>query len=308
MNWGKEKKARQAKTTTDLLHQLQSSAKTRPAPPADDSQPNKKHRTDRSSSTARVPLFPLFVPTASTAQPRSAGGTDSGSADGSGGADSGDGGILMDPVSGGPRRPRAASSRAPSIPSEKSKTALLRRSSRAKPFVVENEESRSPSDPPDGELVLSDSPQSKTDSINLTNDGGPSTKTTESSQRRVSQAKSKDERTRSSAKPVFGATLRHQLLQSLSDPNDSDLAKGNNNNNTSASTSESSKSDRPTSSKGDENVIPCPLTPTMYSDSKLLRLAVKDLSRFLHVAEKRLKELEEPQVDVWGVAIAKLDK
>lgn len=98
--------------------------------------------------------------------------------------------------------------------------------------------------------------------------------------------------------------MRNQLLQPLSDSNDTDLTKGN----TSAYTSENTKTARPNPSKDDENVIPCPLTPTMYSDSKLLRLAVKDLSKFLHVAEKRLKELEEPEVDVWGMAIAKLDK
>lgn len=252
---------------------------------------------DSFSSSADVPLFPLFVPTASTAKSRSA-GTDSGSTDGSGG-------ILMESVSSdGPRRPRAASSRAPSIPPEKSTTTLSQRSSRAKPFAVEDEVSSSPSEIPNGELMLSDLSQSKTSSINLINDNGPSTKTVlEPSQRRGIQAKNNNERTQSSAKPAFGATLRNQLLQSLSDSNDTDLTKGD----ISASTSESTKTDHPTSSKDDESVIPCPLTPTMYSDSKLLRLAVKDLTKFLHVAEKRLKELEDPEVDVWGMAIAKLD-
>lgn len=152
--------------------------------------------------------------------------------------------------------------------------------------------------------MLSDPPQSKTDSLNMTNDNGPSTKTIiEPSQRRGIQANNNNERTQRSAKPALGATLRNQLLQSLSDSNDTDLTKGD----TSGSTLESTRTDHPTSSKDDESVIPCPLTPTMYSDSKLLRLAVKDLTTFLHVAEKRLKELEEPEVDVWGMAIAKLN-
>lgn len=58
-----------------------------------------------------------------------------------------------------------------------------------------------------------------------------------------------------------------------------------------------------------ENMIKCPLTPTMYNDAGQLRHAVKDLSKYLHVAERRLKELEQfSNKDVWEMAISKLDK
>lgn len=64
------------------------------------------------------------------------------------------------------------------------------------------------------------------------------------------------------------------------------------------------------SSKSDKTVIKCPLTPVMYNDANQLRHAVEDLSKFLHVAEKRLKELEQSSNEehVWEMAIAELEK
>lgn len=64
----------------------------------------------------------------------------------------------------------------------------------------------------------------------------------------------------------------------------------------------------PGSSK-DKNVIACPLTPVMYNDASQLRHAVQELTKFLHVAEKRLNELEQSsnETDVWETAIAKLE-
>lgn len=64
------------------------------------------------------------------------------------------------------------------------------------------------------------------------------------------------------------------------------------------------------SSKREKNVIKCPLTPVMYNDAGQLRHAVKDLSKFLNVAEKRLEELEKSSTkeDVWEMAISELEK
>lgn len=68
---------------------------------------------------------------------------------------------------------------------------------------------------------------------------------------------------------------------------------------------------RPAQSKADGAVLPFPLSSTMYNDAGLLRQGVKDLTRFLRLAQARLRELEAPansEYDLWGGAMEKLSE
>lgn len=57
--------------------------------------------------------------------------------------------------------------------------------------------------------------------------------------------------------------------------------------------------------------MPFPLPSTMYNDAGLLRQGVKDLTRFLRLAQTRLRVLEAPansEYDLWGDAMSALEK
>lgn len=221
----------------------------------------------------------------------------------------------MEPVHCGPRgstqsQTAASRTRTPSVPPAKTTSTLSRRSGHATPFVDEDEGSLSLSEAFNA-LTTPEPSRPKANSTNQTNGSmPPSTETIEPSQCRLTQVQSNEKQAECPIDPPLGTFLHSQPSQPRPGTNGTNMTNG-----TSVPISESTAVQNPRSpapSKGNKNVIPCPLTPTMYNDTSLLRLAVQDLSKFLHVAEKRLKELEESSaeadVDVWGMAIAELDK